>query len=108
MLPARVVGENPPLEILGLRLGLDLALEALGDARHAGERHVVLRHLGAELVAGSRHERFRVGFLDAADEQAEKSADQASDACKHLRTPRRLGPKTRCEISYDSRTEPKV
>ena len=83
-----MVGENPPLELLGTRgLRAHLALEALGDPRHPREREVVLRHPRAEFLARCFHERFRVRFFDAADEQPEKAAEQPSDAPKHASTP---------------------
>ena len=41
---------------------------------------VILR---AELLARRLHQRFRIRFFDAADEQAEKAPEQPSDARKH-------------------------
>ena len=79
-----VVGEDAALQILRARgLPFDLHLEPLGDARHPRERQVVLRHLLAELVARRFHQRFGIGFFEAADEQSEKAAEQPSDAGKH-------------------------
>ena len=64
----------------------DLALQPLGDARHARKGEVVLRHPAAELLPRRLHQGLRVGFFDAADEQPEKATDQPSDAPKHVET----------------------
>jgi hypothetical protein len=80
-----VVGEDSPFELLRtVRLELHLPLQPLGDARHPREREVVLGHLVAEVGSGRFHQRFGVGLLDAADEEADETAEQASDAGKHV------------------------
>jgi len=76
-----MVGQDAALEILRARcLSLDLGFQPLGHPGHAGEGEVVLRHLIAELLARSFHQRLGIARLDAADEQSQKAAEQPADS----------------------------
>ena len=56
------------------------ALEAFGDAGHAGQGRVVQGHFVAEFLLGGIHEGFGVALLHAGDEEAEEAADESADA----------------------------